>query len=129
MSKLLTASVFHSRQILFYIFALHVGVAGQQSQKQTDGDARVSSVLLYPGMEITGRIFALEKKEWPFHFGRAAAAASWRTYLGEMPPPCTSQPDVLTASPLWRRRVAVTVKCCSSTATRALLLSFRRSKW
>lgn len=35
---------------------------GQQSQKQTDDDARVSSVLQCPGMEIAGRIFALEKK-------------------------------------------------------------------
>lgn len=77
----------------------------------------------------------LRKKKWPFDFGRTAAA-SWRTYLGETPPPCTSQPDILTAPrapPLWRRRVAVTGKCCSSTGTHTLLFqssfSFCRSEW
>lgn len=86
-------------RFLFFFFALHVAVASQQSQKQTDGDAHVLSVLLYPGMETTVRTFALEKKEWPFDLG-GTAATSWRTYLGEMPPPCTSQPDILTASTL-----------------------------
>lgn len=62
---------------------------------------------------ITRSILHL-RKGMAFWFRRTAASCC--AYLGEMPPSCTSQPDILTAS-RFQRHVTVNVKCCNSTLT------------